>query len=79
MNESDVIVCLLQDFALDSEEVRMRGAAHYMVKFMTSGMALITCREPLMVNIANNIKTAFMNTLRVSDSLVEIVSALLSR
>ena len=58
---------LLQDFALDPEEMRMRHAAHHMVRFMTSGMALITCREPLLVNIANNIKTAFINTLRVGE------------
>ena len=45
----------------------MRHAAHHMVRFMTSGMALITCREPLLVNIANNIKTAFINTLRVGE------------
>ena len=57
----------LQDFALDPEEMRMRHAAHHMVRFMTSGMALITCREPLLVNIANNIKTAFINTLRVGE------------
>lgn len=48
----------------------MRGAAHYMVKFMTSGMALITCREPLLLGISNHIKMAFMSGLRVSEKYI---------
>ena len=44
----------------------MRAAAHHMVRNMTAGMALITCREPLLVSINNNIKTAFLTALRVS-------------
>ncbi|KAK6167378.1 hypothetical protein SNE40_021420 [Patella caerulea] len=53
-----------KDFALDPEEGRMRSAAHSMVRNITSGLALITCREPLFINISNNLKTAFMATLR---------------
>ena len=61
------ICCIpLQDFALDPEESRMRSAAHHMVRFMTAGMALITCREPLLVSINTNIKQALLATLRVS-------------
>ena len=55
----------LQDFALDPEESRMRAAAHHMVRFMTAGMALITCREPLLISINTNLKTAFLSALRV--------------
>ena len=57
---------LFQDFALDPEESRMRAAAHHMVRFMTAGMALITCREPLHISINTNLKTAFLSALRVS-------------
>ncbi|KAL5022887.1 hypothetical protein ScPMuIL_002042 [Solemya velum] len=53
-----------KDFALDPEETRMRAAAHHMVRHMTAGMALITCREPLYITITNNLKNAFMATLR---------------
>ena len=60
------VVCLWQDFALDPEESRMRAAAHHMVRFMTAGMALITCREPLHISINTNLKTAFLSALRVS-------------
>ncbi|XP_052816540.1 CCR4-NOT transcription complex subunit 1-like isoform X2 [Mya arenaria] len=53
-----------KDFALDPDENRMRVAAHHMVRSMTSGLTLYTCREPLFLAISTNLKTAFMNTLR---------------
>jgi len=34
-----------KDFALDPEEVRMRTAARHMVRNLTAGMAMITCRD----------------------------------
>ena len=33
-----------KDFALDHDETRMRHAAHAMVRNLTAGMAMITCR-----------------------------------
>ena len=54
---------------MDPEETRMRAAAVHMVRNMTAGMALITCREPLVISINNNIKTAFLTALRVSKIL----------
>ena len=57
---------LCQDFALDPEEGRMRIAAHHMVRHLTAGMAMITCREPLYMNISNNLKQSFASMLRVS-------------
>uniref|UniRef100_A0A8C9VPM2 CCR4-NOT transcription complex subunit 1 n=1 Tax=Scleropages formosus TaxID=113540 RepID=A0A8C9VPM2_SCLFO len=53
-----------KDFALDSEESRMRVAAHHMMRNLTAGMAMITCREPLLVSIANNLKNSFAAALR---------------
>lgn len=44
----------------------MRAAAHHMVRFMTAGMALITCREPLLISISNNLRSNFLAALRVS-------------
>ena len=55
-----------QDFALDPDIHRMHLAAHHMVRHLTAGMALITCREPLLLSISTNLKAAFNNTLRVS-------------
>lgn len=50
---------------MDPEETRMSAAAHHMVRNMTAGLSLITCREPLTISIQTNLKNAFMNTLRV--------------
>lgn len=56
-----------KDFALDSEESRMRVAAHHMMRNLTAGMAMITCREPLLMSIATNLKNSFAAALRVSE------------
>ncbi|KAJ8302562.1 hypothetical protein KUTeg_018958 [Tegillarca granosa] len=53
-----------KDFALDPEETRMSAAAHHMIRNMTAGLSLITCREPLTISIQTNLKNAFMNSLR---------------
>ncbi|XP_061534171.1 CCR4-NOT transcription complex subunit 1 isoform X8 [Phycodurus eques] len=55
-----------KDFALDSEESRMRVAAHHMMRNLTAGMAMITCREPLLVSIAANLKNSFAAALRAA-------------
>lgn len=47
----------------------MRGAAHNFVRFMTAGMALITCHEPVLISIVNNLKTMLASALRVSVSI----------
>lgn len=49
-----------KDFALDCEEVRMRQSAHHMMRNLTAGMAMITCREQLLTTINTNLKTAFL-------------------
>ncbi|XP_063987616.1 CCR4-NOT transcription complex subunit 1 [Diachasmimorpha longicaudata] len=49
-----------KDFALDSEEVRMRSAARHMVRNLTAGMTMITCRDQLLASISTNLKNAFL-------------------
>merc|ERR1719293_10146 len=49
-----------QDFALDHDETRMRVAAHHMVRNLTAGMAMITCRDHLLLSIKNNLKNIMM-------------------
>lgn len=53
-----------KDFALDPEEARMRTAAHHMVRSLTAGMVMITCREPLNMSITTNLKASFLSALR---------------
>lgn len=52
-----------KDFALDPEEMRMRSAAHYMVRNLTAGMAMITCRDQLLASINTHLKTALQNAM----------------
>ncbi|KAK8770607.1 hypothetical protein V5799_012928 [Amblyomma americanum] len=54
-----------KDFALDPEESRLRAAAHHMVRSLTAGMAMITCRDPMLMTISNNLKAAFHTALRL--------------
>lgn len=52
-----------KDFALEADETRMRKAAHYMVRNLTAGMAMITCRDQLNSLIQNHIKSAFATSI----------------
>lgn len=54
---------LRKDFALDSDDNRLRKAAHYMVRNLTAGMAMITCRDQLNTIIQSNIKSAFASSM----------------
>ncbi|XP_055707339.1 CCR4-NOT transcription complex subunit 1 isoform X2 [Phlebotomus papatasi] len=62
-----------KDFALDGDENRMRTAAHYMIRNLSAGMAMITCREQLLLTITTNIKSAF--NAAVTPQQKEIVDA----
>lgn len=52
-----------KDFALDPDEVRMRTCAHHMMRNLTAGMAMITCREQIINTISTNLKAAFVTAL----------------
>lgn len=49
---------ITKDFAMESDEVRMRKAAHQMAQKLAGSLALVTCKEPLriaMVAAARNL------------------------
>uniref|UniRef100_A0A0K8TC24 CCR4-NOT transcription complex subunit 1 n=1 Tax=Lygus hesperus TaxID=30085 RepID=A0A0K8TC24_LYGHE len=52
-----------KDYALEPEENRMRVAAHQMVRNLTAGMAMITCRDQLLMSINSKLKTNFVTAL----------------
>ncbi|XP_022920087.1 CCR4-NOT transcription complex subunit 1 isoform X2 [Onthophagus taurus] len=52
-----------KDFALDFEENRMRVAAHYMVRNLTAGMAMITCRDQLLASINAQMKGSLQSAM----------------
>ena len=45
----------------------MHTASVHMVRNLTAGMAMITCREPLLLSITSNLRNAFSSVLRVRD------------
>lgn len=64
VNTSEQIV--KKDFALDPDESRVRAAAHYMVRNLAAGMAMITCREQIINSFTQNLKNTFLGVLLVS-------------
>ena len=52
-----------KDFALDSDETRMRQAARHMVRHLTAGMAMITCRDQILTSISTNLKQNFISAM----------------
>lgn len=63
-----------KDFALDPNEKNLKIASFHMMRAMTAGMAMITCRDPLAVTMANSLQNAFSNALRNSVNTPESVS-----
>lgn len=53
-----------KDFALDPEEQNLRAASFHMMRAMTAGMAMITCRDPLASSMHSNLANAFSSSLR---------------
>ncbi|KAF1987219.1 Not1-domain-containing protein [Aulographum hederae CBS 113979] len=45
-----------KDFATELDEVKLREAAHSVVKALSGSLALVTCKEPLRMTITNNIR-----------------------
>ncbi|KAG0302024.1 hypothetical protein BGZ98_007861, partial [Dissophora globulifera] len=51
---------IVKDFAMEPNEEKMRKAAHLMVQNLAGSLALVTCKEPLRVSMANIIRTLFL-------------------
>jgi CCR4-NOT transcription complex subunit 1 len=54
---------VLKDFAQDPSEQRLLKAANQMVQCLAGSLAMVTCREPLRMNIANKIRDIFQSKL----------------
>lgn len=50
---------------MDPDESHMRKAAHCMVRNLTSGLAMITCREQVVQILIANLKQHFLTALIV--------------
>jgi CCR4-NOT transcription complex subunit 1 len=53
---------ILKDFAMEPDETRMRKAAQLMVASLAGSLALVTCKEPLRVSMATQLRQALVQT-----------------
>lgn len=51
---------ILKDFGTEGNEAKMRKAAHNMVQTTAAGLAQVTCKDPLRMSIANNLRQILM-------------------
>lgn len=47
---------VIKDYALEANEDKMRKAAHLMAQNLAGNLAMVTCKEPLRTNMANNLR-----------------------
>ena len=75
---------IVKDFAMESDEGQMRAAAHLMVSSLAGSLALVTCREPLRVSMANHHRQLMQEVVRsagvsmdaaILDQAVQVVTA----
>ncbi|KAI7854467.1 CCR4-Not complex component, Not1-domain-containing protein [Circinella umbellata] len=59
-----------KDFAVESDENKMRNAAHLMAQNLAGSLAMVTCKEPLRLSMATNLRAIFM-TNGLADTMAE--------
>ncbi|KAF9965878.1 hypothetical protein BGZ70_003892 [Mortierella alpina] len=62
---------IMKDFAMEPNEEKMRKAAHLMAQNLAGSLALVTCKEPLRVSMANIIRTLFLQNGFTDQSMPE--------
>jgi CCR4-NOT transcription complex subunit 1 len=66
-----------KDFAMESDENKMRKAAQLMVANLAGSLALVTCKEPLRTSISTNLRQLLVSTAggieKLSDAETNIV------
>lgn len=58
---------VLKDFAMESDEVKMRKAGQLMVANLAGNLALVTCREPLRSSVSTHLRQLLTSSLGRSD------------
>ena len=54
---------ITKDFAMESDEGKMRKAAQLMVSNLSGSLALVTCKEPLRVSVGTNLRNLLQSAL----------------
>ncbi|KAI8988678.1 CCR4-Not complex component, Not1-domain-containing protein [Pilobolus umbonatus] len=50
-----------KDFAMESDENKMRKSAHLMAQSLAGSLAMVTCKDPLRASMMNHIRTLFIS------------------
>ncbi|CAL5195221.1 unnamed protein product [Lathyrus oleraceus] len=61
---------VLKDYAMESEEKRIKNAAHLMVASLAGSLAHVTCKEPLRTSISNQLKTS-LQSLNIGNEILD--------
>ncbi|KAK1364557.1 CCR4-NOT transcription complex subunit 1 [Heracleum sosnowskyi] len=61
---------VLKDYCMESDENRIRNAAHLMVASLSGSLAHVTCKEPLRASIIGNLRTSVQG-LTLANELLE--------
>jgi CCR4-NOT transcription complex subunit 1 len=63
---------VVKDFAMESDEAKMRKAGQLMVANLAGSLALVTCREPLRASVASHLRQLLSSNVgRPSETLTE--------
>lgn len=60
-----------KDFAMESDEAKVRKAGQLMVANLAGSLALVTCREPLRSSVSSNLRQLLTSSLGRTESLGE--------
>ncbi|WJX85826.1 hypothetical protein P8452_68221 [Trifolium repens] len=61
---------VLKDYAMESEEKRIKNAAHLMVASLAGSLAHVTCKEPLRASISGQLRTS-VQSLSIANDILE--------
>jgi CCR4-NOT transcription complex subunit 1 len=64
---------ILKDFALESDDVKLRSSAHQMITNLAGSLALVTCKEPLRLSIGNHLRSLLAQAGLPADELERII------
>ena len=66
----------LKDFVFEPDEARMRLAAHLMVKSLSGSLALVTCKEPLRLQLMNHLRQSLQQHMPDTNILEQMVQVI---
>ncbi|KAI7872984.1 CCR4-Not complex component, Not1-domain-containing protein [Spinellus fusiger] len=61
---------ITKDFAMESDELKMRKAAHLMAQNLAGSLAMVTCKEPLRLSLTTNLRNIFLSS-GLTEAVVE--------